>query len=311
MKNYIKILIVSYLFFASFLSGQTNKDWENERQKAESLFNEGKYDESIILFREVIMSSNNEGIKRESYFWIAKAYMNANKLEQAEENLEYYLSNFKDNGLNYPEAVYQKGRLLFLQEQYQSAIDQLNIFKKNYPDHILISNSFYWIGESLYALGQFDDSAYYFTIVITKYPLSLKKEASAYKLRLIEHKKSELVLQNLLKWSQEQYLASLNQFKIKEKTLQEALNKYKQYENNIISNEEKDKFNKLITENQELKNRIAEFEKQMEVLKAKIPDEEFMNRLKQLELKEKLLKNKEETLKVFEEELKKKEKSLE
>src|SRR4030067_3252440 len=100
MKYSIKIFIISYLFFAFFLYGQTSKDWENERQKAESLFNEGKYDESIILFREVIMSSNNEELKRESYFWIAKAYMSANKLGQAEENLEYYLNNFKDNGLN-------------------------------------------------------------------------------------------------------------------------------------------------------------------------------------------------------------------
>ncbi|MBN2544947.1 MAG: tetratricopeptide repeat protein [Spirochaetes bacterium] len=311
MKYYVKIIIISFFLIFNLLYGQTNKNWENEKQKAENLFNEGKYDESIILFREVIMSSNNNDLKRESYFWIAKAYMSANKLKQAEENLEYYLNNFKDDGLNYPEAVYQKGRLLFLQGQYQSAIDQLNLYKKNYPKHILVSNSFYWIGESLYALGQFDDSSYYFTIVITKYPTSLKKEASIYKLRLIEHKKSELVLQNLLKWSQEQYLASLNQFKIKEKTLQEALNKYKQYENNIISNEEKERFNKLISENQELKNRIAEFEKQMEILKTKIPDEEFLNRLKQLELKEKLLKSKEETLRVFEEELKKKEKSLE
>jgi len=135
--------------------------------------------------------------------------------------------------LNYQEAVYQKGRLLFLQEQYQKGIEQLNVYIGKYPAHKLVSNAYYWIGECLYALGRFDDAAMNFNIVISKYPTSIKQEASRYKLRLIEHKKSELALQNLLKWSQEQYLSALNQFRIREKTLQEALDQYEKYKENI------------------------------------------------------------------------------
>ena len=154
------------------------------------------------------------------------AYMDSEKYKQSEINLEYYIANYKTSGLNYNEAVYQKGRLLFLQEEYQSSVEQFNYFIKNYPFNKLVSNAYYWIGECLFALGQFDDSAYYFNIVIDKFPNTIKNEAAQYKLRLIEHKKSELALQNLLKWSQEQYLSALNQFRIEERTLREALDKY-------------------------------------------------------------------------------------
>lgn len=189
-----------FLLIAISTSILFSKNWDEEKAKAEKLYSEAKYDESIILFREIILSSKNDNMIAESYFWLAKAYMDTNKLKLAETNLEFYLTNYNTTGLNYPEANYEKGRLLFLQEQYQPAINQLNYFIENYPKHELVSNAYFWIGESLYALGQYDDSSFYFNIVLSKYPNSIKEEAVQYKIRLIEHKKSELALQNLLKW---------------------------------------------------------------------------------------------------------------
>ncbi|MCK4798431.1 MAG: tetratricopeptide repeat protein [Spirochaetes bacterium] len=309
-KIFIVLIFISTGIFTILYSSNL-KNWNEEKAKAEKLYNSGKYDEAIILFREIILSSRNEKLKIESYFWLAKAYIGINKLKQAEVNLENYLKKYKTTGLNYPEAVYQKGRLLFLQEQYQASIEQLNSFTEKYPKHKLISNAYYWIGECLYALGQFDDSAYFFNIVISKYLGSIKKEASTYKLRLIEHKKSELALQNLLKWSQEQYLSALNQFRIKEKTLQQALEKYKKSMDKGLSSIESEKYKKLESENQKLMEKINNLETQIKELKDNISDPDIANKMKQLELKEKLLNNKKETLKIFEDELRKKEKALE
>jgi len=213
--------------------------------------------------------------------------------------------------LNYQEAVYQKGRLLFLQEQYQKGIEQLNVYIGKYPAHKLVSNAYYWIGECLYALGRFDDAAMNFNIVISKYPTSIKQEASRYKLRLIEHKKSELALQNLLKWSQEQYLSALNQFRIREKTLQEALDQYEKYKEKGLSTRAIEDIDKLQSENDQLKSKIERLEKQMVDLKKNLSDDELGKRIEQLQLKENLLKNKEEALKLFEEQLRQKEDALE
>ncbi len=306
IRKLILILILLNLIF-SFYSEETKK-WDKEKEKAENLYNTGKYDEAIILFREINLSSNNDKLIAETYFWLAMAYIETNKLEQAESNLEYYLANYKSNGLNYQEAVYQKGRLLFLQEEYQSSIDQFNNFIETYPFNKLISNAYYWIGECLYALGQFDDSIHYFNIVTEKYPNSIKSEATSYKLRLIEHKKSELALQNLLKWSQEQYLSALSEFRIKEKTIKEALDQYQKGEKVETSVED---LNKLQAENQELKQKITELEQRIEYIKGQITDKSLLDKLKQLELKERLLINKEQTLNILEQELRKKEQELE
>lgn len=305
LKKQIIILILLNIIL-SFYSNEI-KDWEKEKGKAENLYDSGKYDEAIILFREINLSSNNDKLIAETYFWLAMAYIETNKLEQAESNLEYYLANYKSNGLNYQEAVYQKGRLLFLQEEYQASIDQFNNFIENFPSNKLVSNAYYWIGECLYALGQFDDSIHYFNIVIEKYPNCIKREATNYKLRLIEHKKSELALQNLLKWSQEQYLSALGEFRIKEKTIKEAMEKYQKGEKTEIGTED---LNNLQAENQELKEKITELEQRIEYLKGETSDQSLLDKLKQLELKERLLNNKEQTLNILEQELRKKEQEL-
>ena len=314
MTNYL-IKKMFFLFIILFLASQCyasdKKDWIAEEKKARTLFDQNKFDESIILFREIILSSNMAELQRESYFWIAKAYMNSDKLSQAETNVEYYLANYKDDALNYPEAVYQKGRLLFLQEQYQQAIEILNTFIKNYGNHELVSNAYYWIGECLYALGQFDDSAMMFKIVLENYPNSIKSEACIYKLRLIEHKKSELALQNLLKWSQEQFISSLNQFKIKEKTLQQAIDEYEKKQGIVINQNEYNDLKKTLTENEELKKMIADLEARLKELENNQSLKDLSDRLNQLKLKEELLDQKEDALRLLESQLKEKEKLLE
>lgn len=295
----IRKLTIFILIFNILTTILYSKDWDEEKAKAEKLYSQAKYDESIILFREIILSSKNDNLIAESYFWLAKAYIDSNKLKLAETNLEYYLTNYKTTGLNYPEAFYEKGRLLFLQEQFQASVKQLNSFIENYPNNSLLSNAYYWIGECLYALGQYDDSGFYFNIVLTKYPNSIKEEASRYKLRLIEHKKSELTLQNLLKWSQEQYISALTQFRIKEKSLQEALDKYKAGGTAIDSQQ----LGNLQNENNDLKQKLKDLQDQIELLKGNGSDQSIIDRLKQLQLKEKLLSDKEDALRILEQEL--------
>lgn len=305
MKKIFIILLSVQLICTINLFSQS-KNWIQEEEKARKLYESGRIDEAIILFREIILSSNNETVKRESYFWLSQAYINSVRYDQAEKNLEYYIQNYKSNGKNYAEAHYQKGRLLFLQEQYESCISQLTDYIDSFPDHRLIANAYYWIGEALYALGNFDDSALYFQIVIDKYPMSFKTEASNYKLRLIEHKKSELVLQNLLKWSQEQFISSVNKFKKRERELQEALNN-----KNISSSNETEIDSAMQSENQLLKDKIIQLENQIAVLQSSEVDGELIEQLKKLEMKEKMLDKKEKLLKMLEEELRKKEESLE
>ncbi len=80
------------LFFILFMisccfTAFCETNWAAEEAKARSLYDAGKYDQSIVLFREILLSSKNETIKREAYFWLGKAYMSVEKYNQAMTNL--------------------------------------------------------------------------------------------------------------------------------------------------------------------------------------------------------------------------------
>lgn len=306
-----KIVVILIFLLIAYNINADYKNWDREIKKAQYLYEQKRYDESIILFREIILSSNDPTLTRESYFWIAKAYMNIDKLSQAEANLEYYLLNYKSTGANYSEAIYQKGRLLYLQEEFQSSIQEFNLFISSYPTHKLVSNAYYWIAMDLYSISHLEDSAYYLNIILTKYPDSPKVEASRYQLKLIEYKKSVLALQNLLKWSQEQYLATLNQFKVKEKALLQAIEEYEKNKSTTLDPKLSQKYKTLEEENASLKKKIAELETNNQQLQNSITDKSLEEQFKQLQLKEQILNQKEEALRILEEELRKKEKALE
>ena len=299
-----KLFLILFMI-SCCLSAFAETNWAAEEAKARSLYDAGKYDQSIVLFREILLSSKNETIKREAYFWLGKAYMSVEKYNQAMTNLEYYLANYQKNGSNYPEAVYQKGVLLYMQEQYEAAYQQLAEFAKTYKKDKLVSSAYFWMGESMYALGQLDNAELYYGVVVKKFPRSSKFQAAQYKLDLIEHKRAELVLQNLLKWSQEQYLATLNQNKVKEKSLLQALEEYRRRE--LLSDENMLNASEIVnlkTENEQLKKKVEDQAKEIDdMVKIMSKEKDVAAQLEQIRLKQQLLSQKEEALRIYEKKL--------
>ncbi len=295
MNKFCRFFIVMSLLFASFELNAAGK-WEAEEAKARLLYDAGKYDQSIALFREIMLSSDNETIKTEAYFWLAKAYISVEKYAQAMTNIDYYLANCAANGANYPEAVYQKGVILYLQQSYEDSYNQLVIFVKNYKKNPLVSSAYYWMGQAMYCLGRLDDAQLYFGIVVKKFPKSAKFQAAQYKLELIELKRSEFVLQNLLKWSQEQYLANLNANKIKEKSLMEALEQYRSKSETPL-NPTQEELESLRRENEQLVNVVTQLTKERDNALAVVNGEKtFREKLDEIKMQEQLLLQKEETL---------------
>ncbi|MBR6060871.1 MAG: hypothetical protein IKP67_02240, partial [Spirochaetales bacterium] len=132
-----------------------------------------------------------------------------------------------------------------------------------------------------------------------------KFQAAQYKLDLIEHKRAELVLQNLLKWSQEQYLATLNQNKVKEKSLLQALEEYRRRE--MLSDENMLNASEVVnlkTENEQLKHKIEEQSKEIEdMVKIMSKEKDVAAQLEQIRLRQQLLSQKEEALRIYEKKL--------
>ena len=79
------------------------------------LFRAGQYDKAILLFQGVMIDPKAGSLKADATLLVAKASMALGRLDDAERNLEFYLATYTE-AADYPEAVYQEGRLLFLQD---------------------------------------------------------------------------------------------------------------------------------------------------------------------------------------------------
>jgi len=222
-----------------------------------SLFKHQRFSESIISFRNVILNPEAESVKADAYFWLSKAYMVLRKLDDAERSLEFYLANYPDHGY-FTEAFYQKGRLLFMQGDYQSSIQVFHGFIIEYPDSLFVPNAYYWIGECLYSLGLLEDSAIIFSKVINEYPRSFKIEAARYKISLIDFKKRENELLKLLKWSHEESLKTIEEFQRREKTYEQAIAAYQRKIINFKKQDEQSTISDLRQENLLLKEQIKQ-----------------------------------------------------
>ena len=72
-----------------------------------------------------------------------------------------------------------RGRLLHLDGESEKAIVALEEFISDYPDSILASSAYYWIGEALMELGRLEEADSIFAIILDQFPTSVKREAIA------------------------------------------------------------------------------------------------------------------------------------
>ena len=262
------------------LVAMTEAEIRDKEFQAILLFRQGKNKEVINLLQEIINTSDKNDKKiqtyiKETYYWLGKTYIRCNDFNAAKKNLEFYIANFKNFGENYEDAYYENAMMYYTEKKYQTAVDLFVKFLNEFPESTISAKVCYQIGESLYELSLYDDSLIYFKTVADNYPTSNYYEAASFRVKLIESRKNELVLQNLLKWSQEQFLASRDTFIKKE---QEANDTIRMLEDKI----------KILENKITLKENTVEFNYEQ-------------NRI--LESREELLKRKEIILKLIEKEL--------
>ena len=262
------------------LVAMTEAEIRDKEFQAILLFRQGKNKEVINLLQEIINTSDKNDKKiqtyiKETYYWLGKTYIRCNDFNAAKRNLEFYLANFRNFGENYEDAYYENAMMYYTEKKYQTAVDLFVKFLNEFPESTISAKVCYQIGESLYELSLYDDSLIYFKTVADNYPTSNYYEAASFRVKLIESRKNELVLQNLLKWSQEQFLASRDTFIKKE---QEANDTIRMLEDKI----------KILENKITLKENTVEFNYEQNKI---------------LESREELLKRKEIILKLIEKEL--------
>lgn len=207
-------------------------------------FSRSDFESALLRFREVLLNPVEEESEATAYFWLAKSAMALNRLSEAERNLEFYIQTFPDHEFAV-EAQYQRGRLLFMGEDYEGAVQSLATFVDEYSDSPFVANAIYWSGEALFNLGRLSEARRLFDTVLRDYPTSFRVEAARYRIAVIDLNVREQELLQLLRWSHEEYLEALDEFQRREQAYREAIASYQERLQNAATADFRDEIIRL------------------------------------------------------------------
>lgn len=268
MKKRLKIGLIVLVVLGVAVTGTVGAQ-DNLVAAGISAFGNSDFETAILSFREVLLSEPNTNQEASAYFWLAKSAMALSRLNEAERNLEYYLRNFPDHQY-VVEGHYQRGRILFMREDYEGAIQAFTDFIKNYGDSPFIANATYWSAESLFNLGRLDEAKRLFESVLRDYPTSFRVEAARYRIALIELNAREEELLKLLQWSHEEYLQALDEFDRRERAYQEAIRSYQTRLQNAAGEDFRDEITRLTTQVRTLQELLRSREAEIDRLEEQL-----------------------------------------
>jgi tetratricopeptide (TPR) repeat protein len=238
LKKSAILFLVLYIGSAGFVFSQNGVNVSastislSRLQAGIFYYGEGKWEEAVREL-SLIDQTASRALRGEALFWRALSLLSAGDYEGAILDMDaleiLHPANNRINELNY-----HKGRALFYLSHYNEAIVLLMNYANSFaPDYQLSSldlskkvAAFFWAGECLYALGQFDRAENIFLIITANYSQSTKYEASEYKIALINQKKIEAELLELLNWNYQESLTILEEYQRRESAYDQAILSY-------------------------------------------------------------------------------------
>jgi len=220
-------------------------------------YRDGKWQDAVLTLRRVQTNTEDESLKNEALYWISLSELFAGVYDAALQDVEMFLTNASATDSKYYEAIYNKGRILYYLSHFDEAIPVFKTYADAVKDPGRVSSAYYWIGECLFALGRLDEARNTFLLITEKYPQSPKFEASSYRIALIDQKKIEQELLNLLKWSHEESLRTVEEYQRRERSYEQAILAYQKRIADMLKDTH---LADLEKENKELKQKLAEAE---------------------------------------------------
>jgi tetratricopeptide (TPR) repeat protein len=210
-----------FLFTLSPAFSQTTR-----LERGITLYGESRWREAVIELRRAEAEAPSNDERAGALYWISLAELSAGEYEASLGDMEE-LERIALPGSRYAgELSYHKGRVLFYLGRYDESVVLLRDYADHTGDAVKKAAALYWIGECLFAMGQFEEAGGVFTLITEQYPQSAKFEASSYRLALINQKKVESELLEMLKWSHEESLKSVEDYQRRERSYDQALIAY-------------------------------------------------------------------------------------
>ncbi|GHV86687.1 hypothetical protein AGMMS50230_22950 [Spirochaetia bacterium] len=214
---------------------QTNRVTPEELFKTGiGLYSEGRFTEAAAVLRLVEPESD---LHPDALYWTALTGLSSGDYAAALTDMSKLETAYPQSRWT-AELPYHRGRCLFYQGHYEEAIRSFKAHADSLDQNDLKRGaSYYWMGEAAFALGQWNSAADLFSMVMEKYPSSVKYEAASYRVNLINQKKVESELLSILRWSNEESLKTLEEYQNREKAYDLAITAYQQKITEMLAQE--------------------------------------------------------------------------
>jgi len=186
----------------------------------------GAVDSAAESFRKIISDGSMQSLYPDALYWLVKTDIVLGEYEEAARAADGFLAAYKKHVYS-EEIIYQRGRLLFLEEYPDAAISALGSFMQDYPKSVFVPSALYWSGESLMTLGRLEEADAVFSRLLDQYPASVKREAARYRRSEISLLYRERELLDLIKWSHEEYLRDSEDFYRRDAEYTKLIDDYK------------------------------------------------------------------------------------
>jgi len=225
-------IILGLLLIAQGLSAQQygNSQYLHLFNEGSRSYNETRMYEAAANFRNAQEIARNVNDWAQATYWVILAELSIGDYGSAVRDMDD-LDRIAPKTSFSRDMAYHRARAYYNQGYFEDAL----IFFKYYNDNIFSGDkeaadrkaaAFFWMGECLYSMGQFDEAEKFYSWVIAKYPNSPKIEVSSYRIDIIKQKKIEEELLSLLRWSHEESLRNSEDFQRKIRTYENTINAY-------------------------------------------------------------------------------------
>jgi TolA-binding protein len=180
-----------------------------------ALFQESRWMEAAAQFRHAQEITRNANDWAEALYWTIMSELAAADYGSALRDMDELEKTANKHGRS-SDIVYHRARAYYYLGYYEDALVMFNRYcGASDDDDLRKASAFFWMGECLYSLGQFDKAEQFFNWIIERYPASPKCELSFYRIDLIKQKKIETELLTLLKWTHEEALRNSEDYQRK------------------------------------------------------------------------------------------------
>jgi len=230
MKPYS--LILGLFLLAQVLHAQQNgnSQYLQKFQNGCRFYQESRLYEAASQFRGAQEIARNANDWAQAAYWVILTELALGDYGSAIRDMDELERVTPKSGFA-KDMVYHRARAYYNQGYFEDAL----YYFKRYNDSISSDDSsaadrkaasFFWMGECLYSMGQFNDAERFYSWVVAKYPNSPKFEISGYRIDLIKQKKIEAELLTLLRWSHEESLKNSEDYQRRIRTYENTINTY-------------------------------------------------------------------------------------